>query len=173
MDPGTVLSQVGDVTPWRDGDHACCMGVDIGKDIHLVILRKDLRGRTPPVLLYLRVCPEFEELDDLMKRYEVWKCVIDAQPELHTTEAFAKRHRSKVYRCYFNQHQRGSAQWNRKDLIVQINRTEALDASRAIIREKGILISRTATHLQEFAKHMACDAKVLDGGPRGFKLQYM
>ena len=173
LDPATVLSLVGDVADWEDGDHACAMGVDTGKDLHVVILRKDLRGRKPPVLLYLRVCPDFENLDDLMERYRVWKCVIDGLPETHKTRDFARSHWGKVYMCFFNQGQRGSARWERKEKTVQINRTEALDASRAIIREKGIVISRGATHLQEFARHMSCDAKVLvedpDTGAKRYK----
>ena len=165
LDPGTVLSLVGDVVPWRDGDHAMCMGVDTGKDHHVVILRKDLFGKELPALIDLVVCQTFEELDDLMERFQVSRCVIDALPETHSTRAFAKRHLGNVYLSFFNQHQRGSANWDLKKRRVDINRTEALDASRAIIRERGILLSRRASHLQEFAKHMACDAKILEEDP--------
>ena len=48
---------------------------------------------------------------------------------------------------------------------MEINRTEALDASRAVIREKKVILSRVSPHLEEFARHMACDAKVLDEDP--------
>ena len=165
LDPGTVLSLAGDVTGWRDGDHVCCMGVDTGKKLHVVILRRSRRGKQLVTLIDLRICSTFEDLDDLMGRYQIWKCVIDGLPETHATRDFARRHRRKVYLCFFNESQRGSARWDRKDQKVEINRTEALDMSRAVIREKGAILSRGLPLLQEFARHMSCDAKRLDENP--------
>ena len=43
-----------------------------------------------------------------------------------------------------------------------INRTEALDMSRAAIREKQVALPRREPIVEEFAQHMTCDAKVLD-----------
>jgi len=141
------------------------MGVDTGKKLHVVILRRSRRGKQLVTLIDLRICSTFEDLDDLMERYQIWKCVIDGLPETHATRDFARRHRRKVYLCFFNESQRGSARWDRKDQKVEINRTEALDMSRAVIREKGAILSRGLPLLQEFARHMSCDAKRLDENP--------
>ena len=46
--------------------------------------------------------------------------------------------------------------------MVQINRTEALDASRAAIRERKIVLPRRGPLVDLFARHMAADAKILD-----------
>jgi hypothetical protein len=48
---------------------------------------------------------------------------------------------------------------------VEINRTEALDRSRAMVREKKVILPRRIPIVEEFAKHMASDAKTLDEDP--------
>jgi hypothetical protein len=63
---------------------------------------------------------------------------------------------------FFNEHQRGRPKWSRESLTVQVNRTEALDASRAAIREKRVVLPRRQPIIEEFAKHMSADAKVLE-----------
>jgi hypothetical protein len=43
-----------------------------------------------------------------------------------------------------------------------VNRTEALDSSRAAIRNKKVVLPRQIPIVEEFARHMASDAKVLE-----------
>ena len=45
---------------------------------------------------------------------------------------------------------------------VEVNRTESLDGSRAAFREKQVLLPRRCKILEEFAKHLTHDAKVLE-----------
>ena len=45
---------------------------------------------------------------------------------------------------------------------MQVNRTEALDMSRAAVREARVSLPRHDPRVEEFAQHMTCDAKVLD-----------
>ena len=49
--------------------------------------------------------------------------------------------------------------------MVQINRTEALDASRDAIRRQKVVLPRQTPIVVEFAQHMAADAKILDEDP--------
>ncbi len=63
---------------------------------------------------------------------------------------------------FFNEHQRGAAAWNQQAQTVQVNRTEAIDASRAAVREKKLTLPRQDGLIDLFAQHMAADAKVLD-----------
>src|SRR5882672_12258061 len=46
-----------------------------------------------------------------------------------------------------------------------VNRTEALDASRAAIRDKRVSLPRREPIVELFARHMTADAKVLDEDP--------
>jgi hypothetical protein len=88
--------------------------------------------------------------------------VIDGMPETHATRDFARRYHRVVFLNFFNEGQRGSAKWDKKDLKVEINRTEALDASRALLREKKVTLPPQSPLVEEFARHIACDAKILE-----------
>lgn len=138
------------------------MGVDTGRQLHAVIIKPgSYRNRAPDRIVHLAECSSFEELDDLMKRFHVAACVIDGLPETHATRQFAGRH-GGVFLNFFNEHQRGEAKWDTHNDMVQINRTEALDASRKAIADKKVILPRREPIVDLFAKHMAADAKVLD-----------
>ena len=94
-----------------------------------------------------------------MKRFSVRRCVIDALPEIHATRAFAQRHRGRVWLNYFQESQRGSYRWDREEGIVHENRTETLDASRQVIRDGKVILPRHSRLVEEFADHLAADAK--------------
>ena len=48
-----------------------------------------------------------------------------------------------------------------KEYIVRENRTEAMDASRNMIREHKVVLPRGSRAIREFADHMAADVKEL------------
>ncbi len=146
----------------KNADWGTGIGVDTGKQLHVVILKVDREHQELRHLIRLVVCDTFEQLDELMKRFNVTRCVIDGLPETHATRAFAKRHGGRVYMNFFNENQRGSANWNHQERTVQINRTEALDASRAAVRDRHLTLPRQDRLVEEFARHMASDAKILD-----------
>ena len=148
--------------------------MDTGKDLHVVIaryLQNDRENRREVV--YIGTRQHYSELDELMSRYKVGLCVIDALPELHAAREFAKRHAGNVYLNYFVESQRGSYNWNSQEHIVQENRTEALDASRQAIREGKVVLPRGGPVIQEFAEHVAADVKQLvedrDTGAKSFR----
>ena len=148
------------VMPERS-DEPCTMGVDTGRELHAVVLRDDERDSERQHLVHLGVCQDFGELDALMKRFHVTCCVIDGTPETHATRAFAGRHSGRVFLCFFNEHQRGALKWDSARHTIQVNRTEALDASRAAVRERRLVLPRRAGLVDSFARHMTADAKVL------------
>jgi hypothetical protein len=164
LDVLSVLSLCRD-TPMAESDNSgsCVMGVDTGKSLHVVILKEDERaGGSLRQLVHVGACQDFTDLDALMARFSIERCVIDGLPETHATRAFAQRHRGQVFLNFFNEHQRGAPKWDRESWTVLVNRTEALDASRAAIREKKVVLPRRFPLIEEFAKHMAADAKILE-----------
>ena len=138
------------------------MGVDTGKLLHVVVLREDEGNCNLRHLIHLGIYQDYSQLDGVIRRFNVQSCVIDAHPEIHSTRAFAGRHPGKVFRNYFNDNQRGAPVWNYDEQKVEENRTEALDASRAAVREKNLTLPAQDPLLGLFAQHMAADAKVLD-----------
>jgi Phage terminase large subunit gpA, ATPase domain len=141
------------------------MGIDTGRELHAVVLKMDGQDRNRQHVVNLSVCHDFEDLDAILARYRVLMCVIDGLPETHATRQFAERHRGIVFMNYFNEHQRGAAEWNHVTGIVKVNRTEALDASREAVRHQRLILPRQTPIVAEFARHMTADAKVLDEDP--------
>ena len=143
---------------------SCVMGVDTGKALHAVILMDDDTDDEfeRHHLVHLGIYREFEQLDELMERYRIDRCVIDGMPETHATREFAERHRGEVFLNFFNQNQRGAIKWDHHEHKVEINRTEALDASRAAVRQKKLLLPRRDRMVELFARQMTADAKKLE-----------
>ncbi len=139
----------------------CSMGVDTGRELYVVVLRSD-HGSDKHHLVHLAVCHTFDELDGFIERFHVDRCVVDGLPETHATREFAGRHPGVVFMSFFNDNQRGAAKWDLSARSVLINRTEALDASRLAIRDEKVVLPRQDKTVEEFAVHMAADAKVLD-----------
>ncbi|MFH2001839.1 MAG: phage terminase large subunit family protein [Planctomycetota bacterium] len=163
LDVGSVLSLCGDYNLGENVQGPCSMGVDTGKQLHIVIIERDeSRDDAPHRLVYLDTVNEFSELDPLLEKFHVVRCVIDGLPETHATREFARRHHGRVFLNFFNTHQRGNPKWDFDSLTVSVNRTEALDASRALIRDQRLTLPRQTPQIEEFARHMASDAKVLD-----------
>jgi hypothetical protein len=138
----------------------CFMGVDQGKDLHVVI-GKNLATHAAKIV-HLGIYRDWEELDRLMKNFNVSRAVVDALPETRNARAFSQRHRGKVYLSYYNEHQKGSYAWNQRELIVQCNRTESLDASHREIMDEIIVLPKACEIVQEFAEHLHNTAKKLE-----------
>ena len=138
----------------------CSMGVDQGKDLHVVI-GKRVYGKAGQII-HLGVYKDWEELDRLMRNFNVSRCVVDALPETRNARAFAERFRGKVFLNYYNQHQKGSYKWNEQELIVSCNRTESLDASHKEIMDQSIALPKECEVTKEFAQHLHNVAKKLE-----------
>jgi len=162
LDMMSVLSLCGDSNLGSVEKGYVFMGVDTGKALHVVVLRADENDDALHHLVHLEACHEFEDLDQIMQRFKVNVCVIDGLPETHATRRFAKRHRGKVYLCFFSETQRGKPKWDAQTRHLLVNRTEALDMSRTAIRERNVVLPRRQPIVEEFAQHLTCDAKVLD-----------
>ena len=161
LDVATVLSHCGQDVMLDSCTDFCTMGVDTGRDLHVVISRKRKDGQPGRQIVYLAAVQEFAQLDDLMKRFNVSVCVIDALPETHITRNFAMRHQGRVWMNYFNEHQKGADKWDFRQMTVSENRTEVLDLSRRLMREGRRLLPRENELVRQFAQHLACDAKQL------------
>lgn len=171
-----VLALCGDSGLLESSDRSCTMGVDTGRDLHVVVsrsLKGDEDDDPKREVVWIGVAHGYDELDDLMERFKVSRCVIDALPEIHATRAFKERHRGHVWLNYFVESQKGSYHWDEEEHIVKVNRTEALDAAKKAIRDGEVALPRRVPLLEEFAEHLASDAKKLiedeDTGAKTYK----
>lgn len=138
----------------------CCMGVDQGNTLHVVIGKKST-SRVEKIL-HLGIYTHWEELDRLMKNFNVSRCVVDALPETRNARAFAERFKGKVFLNYYQEHQKGKYAWNEKELMVSCNRTESLDASHNEIMQGKIILPKRCEITEEFAQHLHNTAKRLE-----------
>ena len=138
----------------------CYMGVDQGKEIYVVIGKR--HPQRSGEIVHLGIYLDWRELDNLMKNFNVARCVVDALPETRNARAFANRHRGRVFLNYYNEHQKGAYKWDEEQLIVSCNRTESLDASHREILDQDIVLPKECEIVQEFAQHLHNVAKRLE-----------
>ena len=142
----------------------CTMGVDVGKKLHVIISKWNI-GTTKRLVVFISEFDDFPELDDLMVRFNIVTCVIDGQPEQRKAREFQKRHWSKVWLNFFDDHKRGNYAWDMKQHLVSERRTEAFDASRLLLRGQPPIhdplyaFPRQSPIILEVATHISNDAK--------------
>lgn len=136
------------------------MGIDVGIRLHVVIrqredIDKPRRGREGevmphvPLLWFVGEVAEFADLDALMKRFNVERCVIDALPETHAASQFAKRFPDRVWLAYYDRHEPGHERRSHgTPNRYHINRTEALDEMYQRFREGVPALPRNARTLR-------------------------
>lgn len=139
----------------------CVMGVDVGSMLNVVI-RKQQEGSYNKAV-YIGTIKDFEELDELIKRFDVEVCVIDANPETRKAKELQERHMGIVYLAYY---------WPRDDKrqelieiqkdeddgvdVVKVNRTQAGDhVSNGFTKKTLILPSNIESIPNYFAQVMA------------------
>jgi len=138
----------------------CSMGVDQGKDLHVVIGKR--HGDKAGKIIHLGIYKDWHELDRLMRIFHVSRCVVDALPETRNARAFAERFKGRVFLNYYNEHQKGSYAWNEGKLIVMCNRTESLDASHKEIVDSAVVLPKDCEITKTFAAHLHNVAKKLE-----------
>ena len=143
------------------------MGVDVGLTLHVWIVEGGQSGRAQTI--YLGEVIEWEELDDLMVRYGVGICVVDAMPERRLAGQFAQRHPGKVFMATYVEEIPG-AEWCQFDLPrrrVRIERTTGLDKAHANISGQRDVLPRDFEAVPGFVDQMTANLKVRGIKPDG------
>ena len=115
----------GQFTREREGE-VVLMGVDVGRVLHVVI-RTFRRASSESRLDFAETVRSFDELPELMRRFDVRWCVIDAQPELHMVTRFISTRPTRIRAAYYDRTERGH---HRDDdtRSMHLNRTQLFDA---------------------------------------------
>jgi len=160
---GTHLKN--DPRPNIGGDRCICMGVDQGKLNHVVIVEfffdqynQDLNAAAFGRLLWEGTVPgdNFEELDRLMREWQVLGCVIDADPQINDARRFARRFHGYVSLCRYRRGCTGKEiQVSEEEggaPIATCDRTNWLDATLGRFHNNRIQIPADVS--MEFRDHM-------------------
>lgn len=150
-------------------DGPCFCGVDVGKQLHVVIgIRKT---RELLKILHVARVSNFTELHELNDRFNVTSCVIDYKPEIHKVREFQRQEPYTVFACDYVERKLGSASWDERDMMVKVNRTEICDATHELVVAPGRLeLPVKNRELEEFAFEMCNIAKKLEDDPFGGKV---
>lgn len=152
----------------------CTMGVDqMSHSLHVTIGKRvpEKAGK----IVHIGIYKDWSELDGLMNKFHVNRCVCDLLPETRNARAFAEKHKGRVFLNFYREHQKGDYLWNEEKMMVLCNRTESLDASHYEVQERNITFPKDCDIMKKFAEHLHNAGKELieekdkDGKPTGAK----
>lgn len=144
------------------------MGVDQGKQLHYEVTlwipinnpnpSTDLNKNYKAKVIDVGGLPDFEDLDLLMKRWQVRGCVIDANPEKRAALDFANRFPGFVYLCFYAEgvKSRNINIWANEPTI-SVDRTAWLDLSLGRFKSNGILLPSDIT--EEYQSHIKAQVR--------------
>jgi hypothetical protein len=130
------------IQPTIGGDRMITMGVDQGKLNHAVVVEYffndysyDINAAAYAKVLWEGKVPgdKFEELDRLMRMWQVMGCVIDADPQINDARRFARRFHGYVHLCRYRRGQTGKeisiTEEDDGAPIATVDRTNWIDAT--------------------------------------------
>lgn len=147
----------------------CVMGVDQGNGLHVVVKEPADDGYALTVYVHHEPMTDetFTHLDHIMDAFDVRACVIDALPNTHAGRAFARRYRGRVWLSYYG-NQKGKVAWGfdqENSAIVNVNRTEALDAWRDLHKQGKRRIPRIEGQVTAYVKQMTNILRTIEEDP--------
>ena len=138
------------------------MGVDIGNAIHYHIDQWFLPtnpGFDPNANAFrktirLGTVLKFEELDILMRSFQILMCVVDHNPERRKSEEFAARFSGYVKLCYYPEGIEGKSinESKKNDAVIGVDRTSWLDMIMNRVRNKKMLLPGDVP--EEYKNHL-------------------
>jgi hypothetical protein len=139
----------------------CCMGVDVGAMLHVVVGYKP-REEVLQVCYLARVS-SFNDLHDIAQRFNVGCAVIDIEPETRKAREWANSEDFPVFLCDYLETITEGKRWDEEKKTLKVNRTESLDGVHDLVSSSGLLIlPRRCEEVEEFAKELVNTAKVLE-----------
>ena len=164
---------------FAENDHGLVtMGVDVGSWLHYEIDKWhihpnaiDINSESKCQLIAEGKVATFEELEDLMYRYQVQGCVIDIQPERRKAFEFAQKFWGRVKMCFYGRGIQGKSihVHQEEELTVTVDRTSWLDLSLGRFRNK--MIDLPIDLSMEYKEHIKSPVRVyekdIDGNPVG------
>jgi hypothetical protein len=174
-----IDSCIGDhVTYQQNNAGLVTMGVDVGNELHFEIDKwyigpntVDLNAEARCQVLAVGKVIHFEELDVIMRKFNVSSCVIDMQPERRKAYEFATRFWGHVRLCFYGRGIQGKQihLGQEDELTLTVDRTSWLDLALGRFRTKSISLPQDIP--REYKRHMMSLVRIyekdVDGNPIG------
>jgi hypothetical protein len=143
----------------------CCIGVDVGTDLHVVVGARPREGVLQ--IIYLTRVKSFEDVHDIAQRFNVQAAVIDMEPETRKAREFQASEEYPVFLCDYVNSSSG-IQWDEEKKLVKVRRTEICDAVHDLFAQTGtVVLPRRNEEVEEYAREMTNTAKVLEDPETG------
>lgn len=145
------------------------MGVDVGRWLHYEIAAWDVRrmGNDINIMSNSIILDEgkkvdFHELDDLMRAYQIFMCVVDIQPETRQALNFAKRFWGHVKLCRYGKGLTDKTMIieDENKFVITVDRTSWLDM--ALGRFHNRTIDLPADLSMEYRSHVKNIARIYE-----------
>jgi hypothetical protein len=142
-------------------DGPAAMGVDVGRELHVVILSKT-SSASRRLIKFARVST-FNDVHDLGRKFGVKCAVLDLEPETRKVRDFIESEKYECYGCDYHEAQHGPVNWDSDRKVVTINRTEILDATHELVVQPGRLeLPRLSDEMKDYLIPQLCSpAKIL------------
>ena len=154
-------------------DIRCAMGVDVSPS-HLDVSIASIEGNKQRIQYIGKLDPEDKNaLHELIERYNVDVCVIDIGPELMFVNDFQLEAKCVVWKCkYQGAGSDRSLKYNFNDLILNTDRTEALDKSYSKYKLRKIILPENFEDILEgiFEEEMKALSRITHEDPKDGKL---
>jgi len=138
------------------------MGVDVGNDLHIVIGRP-LKQEKAYRIDYVGRMENFNDLHDLVDRYDVRAAVIDQGPETRKVREFQAAEDCKIFLCTYLDKLKVAVREDQRRGMLTVNKTEICDKTHEIfVRAGAIEIPRRCAEIEQYALEMSNTAKQLE-----------
>ncbi len=149
----------------------CCIGVDVGKMLHVVVGYKPQDKALQ--ICYLARVSSFNDVSDIAKRFNVQCAVVDLEPEMRKVREFQAAENYPVFLCDYQDRIVSGPQWDEKENMVRVHRTEICDTTHELFTKPGALIlPRRCEEVDRFAGQVRNIAKVLEEDPETGSREY-
>jgi len=157
LDETTVLSRCTTMQNQMISTGETCMGVDIGKKIHVVIGIRTAREAYD--IFNVSELDNLTQLHDLALKMNVHTAVIDSGPYDHGVREFQRTEPYAIYLCQYSEQMPGIPKFDAKTGLVKVNRNEWCDKVHTTFTENNIRIPRPSVLVNEYARQMTRTAK--------------
>lgn len=162
----------------------CYMGIDMGdlKGIHITIIRP---GKTKMFeLVYAEVYKMADPNDpmaievlkayikSLVSKYGVRKFGIDSMPQTMVSRAIVSACSGKGWMVRYEDSQKGPYEWKDDIKEVRVNRTESLDRTMFLFKNKHFELPKRTELVEQIARELCNIVKTLEEDPDTGKKEY-
>lgn len=147
----------------RESYKTCAMGVDVGKELHVVIgyPEGEKEKKKKKRVLYVGRVEDFGQLHDLAEKFNVKSAVLDIEPETRKVREFQDAESYRIYLCDYQENLRQGRVIHEDRRMVVIRRTEICDTTHEMVVRNELILPRRGGEVDKYVQEMTNIAKVL------------